>query len=93
MLARAGLGPLLGALVCGHDAAQPKPAPDPYLLAARKLGANTALVVEDSKAGVASGRAAGFDVLRIPEPARLPELLLAALDELKIRTSQVPPPV
>ena len=33
------------------------------------------LVVEDSQAGIASGKAAGFDVLEIPAAARMPELL------------------
>ena len=43
-----------------------KPAPDPYRLAVERLGVTRALVVEDSDAGVASGLAAGLDVLRIP---------------------------
>jgi beta-phosphoglucomutase-like phosphatase (HAD superfamily) len=35
------------------------------LLAAERLGARRPLVIEDSEAGVASGRAAGFEVLRV----------------------------
>jgi HAD superfamily hydrolase (TIGR01509 family) len=54
---------------------QLKPAPDPYLLAMKKLGARTALVVEDSDAGEASGRAAGLDVLRVNSPLEMPKLL------------------
>ena len=42
-----------------------KPAPDAYLKAAELLGARKPLVVEDSDSGVASARAAGFEVLRI----------------------------
>jgi beta-phosphoglucomutase-like phosphatase (HAD superfamily) len=38
---------------------------DPYLLAARKLDVERALVVEDSDAGERSGRAAGCDVVRV----------------------------
>jgi beta-phosphoglucomutase-like phosphatase (HAD superfamily) len=35
------------------------------LLAAERLGVSRPLVIEDSDAGVASGRAAGFEVLRV----------------------------
>lgn len=70
-LVAAGLRPLFGAVVCGEDVARHKPAPDPYLLAARLLGARSPLVVEDSDAGVASGRAAGFDVLRVGRPSEV----------------------
>ncbi len=52
-----------------------KPAPDPYLLAAQRLDAKTPLVVEDSAAGLASGRAAGFAVLEIERPAEMAELV------------------
>jgi beta-phosphoglucomutase len=55
-------------LVCGREVPNLKPAPDPYLRAAELLGASRPLVVEDSEAGVASGRAAGFDVLRVSGP-------------------------
>jgi beta-phosphoglucomutase-like phosphatase (HAD superfamily) len=44
-----------------------KPAPDPYLKAAELLGARSPLVIEDSDSGVASARAAGFEVLRISD--------------------------
>ena len=52
-------------LVCGKEVDNLKPAPDPYLRAAELLCAKNPLVVEDSAAGVASARAAGFEVLRI----------------------------
>jgi len=48
-------------------------------LAARRLGAACPLVVEDSPAGIASGRAAGFEVLPVKSAARMPELLLDRL--------------
>jgi beta-phosphoglucomutase len=51
--------------VYGGDVRRLKPAPDPYLLAVERLRVSKALVVEDSDAGEASGRAAGLDVLRI----------------------------
>ena len=58
--------------VYGGDVQRLKPAPDPYALAAKRLGIERALVVEDSAAGIASGRAAGFDVLEITTPAEVP---------------------
>ncbi|MGA2436122.1 MAG: HAD family phosphatase [Bryobacteraceae bacterium] len=79
LLNRAGILGSFSAMVFGKEAGRPKPAPDPYLLAASRLEAKSALVVEDSEAGLASGRAAGFDVLHIPHPDLLPELLTAAL--------------
>jgi sugar-phosphatase len=44
-----------------------KPAPDPYLLAAERLGVDPAdcVVVEDAPAGIAAGRAAGARVLAV----------------------------
>lgn len=63
-------------LVCGESVKRHKPAPDPYLLAAERLSARSALVVEDSEAGIASGRAAGFEVLAVKRPADVPGLIM-----------------
>lgn len=63
------------ATVYGGDVKKLKPAPDPYLLALEKLGVRDALVVEDSAAGEASGRAAGLDVLRVKTAAEMPARL------------------
>jgi sugar-phosphatase len=51
-------------LVTSDQTARGKPAPDPYLLAAERLGADPAacLVFEDAPAGIASARAAGMTV-------------------------------
>jgi HAD superfamily hydrolase (TIGR01509 family) len=68
VLDRAGIRPHLNAIVFGEDVKRHKPAPDPYLLAAERLGAVRPLVVEDSNAGVASARAAGFDVVQVGSP-------------------------
>jgi HAD superfamily hydrolase (TIGR01509 family) len=70
-LVRAGLRDRFDVLVCGWEAARLKPAPDPYLTAAGLLGVSRALVVEDSDTGEQSGRAAGFDVLRVSSPAEV----------------------
>jgi beta-phosphoglucomutase len=70
-IVKAGIRDCFGAMVCGREVANLKPAPDPYLLAASLLGANKPLVIEDSDAGVASGLAAGFQVVRISAPDRV----------------------
>lgn len=78
-LAAAGVAARFSAIVCGEDVREHKPSPEPYLLAARRLNVSRALVVEDSEAGCASGRAAGFDVLRIDAAERTAELVRGAL--------------
>ena len=83
LIASAGLRHCFDAIVCGEDVARLKPAPDPYVEAARRLDVTRALVVEDSDAGEASGLAAGFEVLRIREAARTADIVRRrlALDE------------
>lgn len=68
----AGIRECFHAFVCGREVPNLKPAPDPYLKAAELLGARRPLVVEDSDAGVASGTAAGFEVLRVSRPDHVP---------------------
>jgi beta-phosphoglucomutase len=74
-LVAAGIRDYFEVLVCGREAGNLKPAPDPYLLAAKLLGAVKPLVVEDSAAGEAAGRAAGFKVLRVSSAASVPSEL------------------
>jgi beta-phosphoglucomutase-like phosphatase (HAD superfamily) len=45
------------------------------------LSVSRALVVEDSDAGCASGRAAGFDVVRVDRADRTAELVRAKLEQ------------
>jgi HAD superfamily hydrolase (TIGR01509 family) len=73
LLERAGVRGCLDALICREDVERPKPAPDPYLAAAKQLGVKRPLVVEDSDTGAASGIAAGFDVLRVAGAADVPK--------------------
>jgi len=79
MLEAGGLRRSFQTVVGGENVEHHKPAPDPYLLAAQRLEARTALVVEDSEAGIASGRAAGFEVLEVKNPADVPQLVLDRL--------------
>jgi HAD superfamily hydrolase (TIGR01509 family) len=83
LLMAGGLRSHFDALVCSEDLPREKlkPAPDPYLLAAERTGARRPLVVEDSAAGLASGRAAGFAVLEVKSAAELPELLKRSLQQ------------
>lgn len=78
-LEAAGIRRCFEVVIGTDDVERTKPAPDPYLLAVRRLGVEWALAVEDSEAGVASATAAGLDVLHIPRPADMPGLLLKKL--------------
>jgi HAD superfamily hydrolase (TIGR01509 family) len=79
LLAAGGLDGLFDALVCGREAQKQKPAPEPYLMAASLLKVERPLVVEDSEAGIASGRAAGFEVLAVPSADGTSEAVLRRL--------------
>ncbi|NXY96722.1 HAD family phosphatase [Streptomyces sp. BR123] len=54
--------------VAGDEVPRTKPHPDPYLLAARTLGAHPArcAVIEDTATGVAAAEAAGCRVVAVP---------------------------
>ncbi len=70
-IVRTALDPLpcapFQAMVTREDVSLPKPDPQPYQLALRRLGVpgTCALAIEDSAAGVASARAAGCHVLAV----------------------------
>ncbi len=57
-------------VVSGDEVARGKPAPDGFLMAARRLATDPArcLVVEDSRNGVLAGKAAGMTVAAVPGP-------------------------
>jgi HAD superfamily hydrolase (TIGR01509 family) len=64
-----GLDDRFDVVLSAHEVAAPKPAPDPYLEACRRLGveAGPAVVaLEDSPTGVAAARAAGLTVIGVP---------------------------
>lgn len=64
---RFGLGPYFDAVVTAADITRTKPHPDPYLTAAARLGLSpdACLVIEDSKNGILSAKAAGCAVAAI----------------------------
>ncbi|MEA3337958.1 MAG: HAD family hydrolase [Chloroflexota bacterium] len=65
-LTRAGL-PVPDTLVSGDDVRHGKPAPEPYLVGAKRLGkaAEECVVVEDAPVGIEAARAAGMQVIGI----------------------------
>jgi HAD superfamily hydrolase (TIGR01509 family) len=71
VLERVGLDRAFGAVVAGDEVARGKPAPDGFLMAARRLAVEPerCLVVEDSRNGVLAARAAGMLVAAVPCPA------------------------
>ncbi|RLV55606.1 HAD family phosphatase [Aeromicrobium phragmitis] len=62
-------------VVTGDAVEHPKPHPQPYLVAAEKLGVDPArcLAVEDSKTGATSANAAGCWVVAVPHAVKVPE--------------------
>jgi HAD superfamily hydrolase (TIGR01509 family) len=71
VLERVGLDRAFGAVVSGDEVARGKPAPDGFLMAARRLAVEPerCLVVEDSRNGVLAAKAAGMLVAAVPCPA------------------------
>jgi beta-phosphoglucomutase len=75
LLVSGGIREHFHTVIGGETVQRLKPHPEPYLLAAERLGAKSPLVLEDSEAGLASGRAAGFEVRAIQHPREVPGLL------------------
>ena len=68
-LAIVGFEAIFDTIVSGHEVAEPKPAPDPYLEACRRIGVEPGpgvIALEDSPTGVAAARAAGLTVIGVP---------------------------
>jgi HAD superfamily hydrolase (TIGR01509 family) len=64
-----GLEDSFDVVLSAHEVAAPKPAPDPYLEACRRLGVEpgpSVFALEDSPSGVAAAVAAGLTVIGIP---------------------------
>ena len=80
------------AVIAGDEVPRTKPAPDPYLMAADKLGVpiEECLVIEDSPVGVTAGLSAGARVVAlvgmVPVPAQAGLSRVSALEELDLDT-------
>ncbi|MBA4092196.1 MAG: haloacid dehalogenase [Sphingobium sp.] len=85
-LEKSGLLHYFDVVVTRNDVDQPKPHPEPYLLAARLLGVDPAhcVAVEDSHAGVRSATAAGIATVMVPD-------LLPPTEELTLACAQILP--
>jgi HAD superfamily hydrolase (TIGR01509 family) len=79
-LLASGIRAKFAAMVTASHVQKQKPDPEPYLLAAHLLKADKPLVVEDSPTGIASAKAAGFDVLRVENSAAMPAALRSWLE-------------
>ena len=57
-------------LVCAEDYTRAKPNPEPYLLAAERLGGDPAdcLVFEDTQIGIDAAESAGMKWIKVPHP-------------------------
>lgn len=68
-LGTAGLIDMFDTIVTRDDVENPKPHPEPYLLAARRLGVEPlhCLALEDSHMGVRAASAAGMQTIMIPD--------------------------
>ena len=66
---KTGLKKYIDEFASGAEVENGKPAPDVFLLAAKRLGVKPeeCLVLEDSKAGVIAGNSAGAKVIMIPD--------------------------
>jgi HAD superfamily hydrolase (TIGR01509 family) len=96
VLVLSGLDRFFRATVSSEEVPRGKPAPDVYLEAARRLGADPerSAAVEDSRSGIFSARAAGMRVVAIPNMRFPPgEEALAAADVLIPSIGELTPDV
>ncbi|HEY7141459.1 MAG TPA: HAD family phosphatase [Methylomirabilota bacterium] len=90
ILQAVGLRETFQTVVCGDEVARGKPAPDGYLMAARRLAIEPrhCFVVEDTRNGVLAAKAAGMTVAAVPGPSTIHEdfspadLVLPSLEAL-----------
>ena len=83
ILVRSGVSALLRTAVYGEDVRRLKPDPEPYRKAAERLNAKNCIVFEDSPAGRASGRAAGFQVVEVERASDLANLVVDAVSNFR----------
>ncbi len=81
VLDRLGIAERFAVVVTGADVTHGKPHPEPYLVAATRLGIHPAhcVVFEDAAVGVAAAKAAGMRCIAVPNPeTTLPQDLAVA---------------
>ena len=87
-LASAPFGDAFDAVVSAEEVERPKPAPDVYLEASRRLGMEPGVAVglEDSASGIAAAKAAGLTVIAVPQweevDTSAADYLVGSLEEL-----------
>lgn len=94
VLRASGLAPLFRDTVSSQEVPRGKPAPDVYLEAARRLGVDPARcgAVEDSHNGIRAAKAAGMQVVAVPnrhfppddEALALADVVLASVGDLDV---------
>ncbi len=92
-LAHVGL-PAPEVFITADDVTRGKPAPDGYLLAARRLDLDPAecVVIEDAPAGIQAGKVAGMRVIAVgttltKEALNLADVFIRQLSEISLQTS------
>ena len=96
VLAESGFGRFFRATVSSEEVPRGKPAPDVYVEAARRLGADPArcAAVEDSENGILAAKAAGMRTIAIPNPRYPPdEEALAAADAVLETLEELTPEI
>jgi HAD superfamily hydrolase (TIGR01509 family) len=87
-LSVAGFDEAFDVVVSSEEVERPKPAPDVYLEACRRLGVAPAdaVALEDSPSGVAAAKAAGLTVYAVPQlpgvDVSTADVVLASLEDL-----------
>ena len=87
-LGTAGLLDMFATIVTRDDVANPKPHPEPYLVAASRIGVRPehCLAVEDSHSGVRAAHAAGMQTIMVPDLVQpsddIVRLCLAVMESL-----------
>lgn len=90
LLSSAGLAAAFRVIVSGDDVSRPKPAPEAYLLACRRLGVTPATVVafEDSEPGIRAAVAAGLHCVAVPSDPGVDtsgaDLVLSTLEVVEV---------
>ena len=90
-LSDCGIRQYFAHLVCVEDVRNPKPAPDPYLLAAAKLGKQSAdcWALEDSDIGTRAAVESGMRTFQIPDARPPNESVLALGHEVLASASEL----